>query len=307
MPISDKHRAASDIHYDGLLSFLPSWLHPYLILARFDRPIGWWLLLLPGWWVLAALSPDPLTALWLMGLFLVGAVVMRAAGCVVNDLWDRDIDRKTARTNSRPLASGQISQTKALLFLVLLCLCGLLILSQLPARSWLTGLSAAPLIILYPLAKRVFGWPQFVLGLTFSWAVPTAAVTVLSGPVPSGLYFLYAGTVFWVVGYDTIYAVQDMADDRLTGVKSSALSLGRWLGHGVGCFYLLAVLLWAAGFYALFGIDLWLTGVAGAGLHFCWQIYRLDAGNPALALRLFQSNRDAGLIVTAACFAQAVI
>ncbi len=294
---SDLRTTPSDINLTGLWACLPVYLHPFVTLARLDRPIGWWLLLLPGWWIIAALSPDLGRGFYLMGLFLIGAVVMRAAGCVINDLWDRKIDLKIARTRTRPLASGQITPLQALLFLFLLCMVGLLILLQLPIYSWLVGLCAIPLIILYPLAKRYFGWPQFVLGLTFSWGVPVAAACVFTDILQLQLVLIYAGSVFWVMGYDTIYAVQDMTDDRITGVRSSALSLGQHLKMGIACFYGLAVLFWGAGFFLLFGPDIWIAGLIAIALHFCWQVKALTPDQPKTALYLFQSNRNAGLIL----------
>lgn len=295
---------ASDIRLEGWWQHWPRPLHPYITLARLDRPIGWWLLLLPGWWIIAGYSPNIRVAAFFMALFLVGAIVMRAAGCVVNDLWDRNIDKKIARTRSRPLASGQISIFGAVFFLALLTLTGLGLLVQLPPHSWLVGLSATPLILLYPLAKRFFGFPQVILGLTFSWGIFVAASILWSGWPPVGLFIIYAGTVFWVIGYDTIYAIQDMADDQITGVKSSALSLGRYLQAGVAVCYGIAASCWLAGFYSLSGLDIWLIGVVAAAGHLGWQTLQIDRSEPKIALRLFKSNRDAGLLLTAALLTQ---
>ena len=291
--------SASDIRLDGFWQYLPASAYPYITLARLDRPIGWWLLLLPGWWVLAGYSPDIGTALFLMGIFLIGAIVMRAAGCVINDLWDRNIDKKIARTSTRPLASGQISLFSAFLFLALLVGIGLVLLLQFPPRSWLVGLSAGPLILLYPLAKRVFGFPQAILGLTFSWGVPVAASLLWAGWPPFGLMLIYIGTVFWVIGYDTIYAIQDMADDKITGVKSSALTLGRYLQIGVALSYGMAAGCWGIGFYSLSGTGFWMTGMILAISHLGWQAVQIETDNPDKALRLFKSNRDTGLLLTA--------
>jgi len=292
----------TDIKLNGIWGLLPVRLQTYVALARLDRPIGWWLLVLPGWWIFAAFSPSPHIAIFYMTLFTIGAVAMRGAGCIINDLWDRDIDAQVERTRSRPLASGQISVTAAVLFLGCLSGCGLLVLIQLPMFSWAVGISALPLIILYPLAKRFTDWPQIVLGLTFSWAIPVAGAVLWQGWPPASLWILYAGTVFWVIGYDTIYAVQDMKDDRLTGVRSAALSLGRYLRFGVGACYLFASLLWAAGFFSLLGQGVWIIGLSLVCCHFLWQLRRLVADNPAIALQIFKSNRDAGLILTASLF-----
>ena len=244
--------------------------------------------------------------LYLMVLFLIGAVTMRAAGCVVNDLWDRRLDQKVERTAARPLAAGIISVPAAMLFLAFLGLIGLAVLVQLPKLAILTGIAALPLVVLHPLAKRVTWWPQAVLGLTFSWGVPlgwTAATAALP-PVEVGL--IYAGTVCWVFGYDTIYAVQDMKDDRIVGVKSSALGLGRYLRHGVLLAYVLAVLLIGAGGWLMMGAGVWMAGLAGMALHLAWQTKRLVADDPAGALKLFKSNRDAGLLLTVGMMVQAM-
>ena len=299
-----KARPHSDINQRGWWRHLPPSTHPYLLVARIDRPIGWWLLLLPGWWVIPPASHDTGAMLWLMGLFLVGAVSMRAAGCVVNDLWDRRLDRKVARTATRPLAAGTISIFQALVFLAMLCGVGLAVLLQLPLAAVGAGIAALPLVVLYPLAKRVTWWPQAVLGLTFSWGVPLGWIAVTADMPPPKLALIYAGSVAWVFGYDTIYAVQDMADDRMVGVKSSALGLGRHLRRGVFIAYLLAIILLAAGFLLLLGPGIWLVGLAAMALHLVWQVRRMDPQEPALALHLFKSNRDAGLLLTAGMLLQ---
>ncbi len=293
----------TDITTIGWWRFLPGWTHDYLLLARIDRPIGWWLLLLPGWWIIAATAQSFSRMIWVMGLFLVGAVTMRAAGCVINDMWDRKLDRRVERTAGRPLAAGTVSLLQAWCFVALLCAIGLAVLLQLPATAILTGIAALPLVILYPLAKRVTWWPQAVLGLTFSWGVPlgwtatTQALPASGEWLPASL--IYAGSVAWVFGYDTIYAVQDMADDRAVGVKSSALGLGRYLRLGVATAYLLAAILIGTGLWQLLGRGTWLAGGLAATLHLAWQVRQIDAADPAGALRLFRSNRDAGLLLTA--------
>ena len=281
----------------GLWRVLPHAWHPFIILARFDRPIGWWLLLLPSWWILAAFSRHLLEALGWMWLFLIGAIVMRAAGCVVNDLWDRDLDKQVARTRSRPLASGQVTSKQAVMFLFGLCGVGLVILLLLPPVTWAVGLFVLPLIVLYPLAKRVTHWPQAVLGLTFSWGVFMAASVVLY-EWNLGVYLIYFGTAFWVMGYDTIYALQDKQDDRKAGVKSSAVALGGQVKRGVGAFYGCAILLWAAGFLLALGAGWWLGGLGAAAGHLAWQVVSLKENDPKLALKLFKANRDCGLLMT---------
>ena len=292
-------RQHTDIDLSGWWRHLPSGCHPYILVARLDRPIGWWLLLLPGWWVIPVAAPGIGAGFYLMALFLAGAVAMRAAGCVVNDLWDRRLDSQVERTAGRPLATGTIGIFEALLFLGLLCAIGLTVLVQLPFFAIVTGIAALPLVILYPLAKRVTWWPQAVLGLTFSWGVPLGWAAASGSPPPATLALVYAGSVAWVFGYDTIYAIQDMADDREVGVKSSALGLGRHLRAGVATAYALAVAGLGLGFWLLLGTGIWVAALVAMALHLAWQSYRLDAGDPAMALRLFKSNRDAGLILTA--------
>ena len=289
----------SDIRLTGLWARLPTAWHPYITLARLDRPIGWWLLVLPGWWIFAAFSPSLAAALWYMALFTVGAVVMRGAGCVINDLWDKNIDARIERTRTRPLASGQISVSAAVLFLAALSGVGLLVLIQLPVVSWAAGFAALPLVIVYPLAKRITNWPQVVLGLTFSWAIPVAAAVLWQDWPPAVIGLIYIGSVFWVIGYDTVYAVQDMKDDRITGVRSAALALGRHIKLGVSLFYLLAVGFWTAGFFSLLAPGPWLASLGLISCHFIWQVRRLDIADPGSALRVFKSNRDAGLLLTA--------
>ena len=199
----------------------------------------------------------------------------------------------------RPLAAGTVSMMQALVFLALLCLVGLAVLLQLPVKAVIAGIAALPLVVLYPLAKRVTWWPQAVLGLTFSWGVPLGWTAASAAIPPAELLFVYAGSVAWVFGYDTIYAVQDMADDREVGVKSSALGLGRHLRAGIAAAYLLAVALLAAGLWVLAGPGFWVAGLAAMTAHLGWQVSNLDADGPAMALRLFKSNRDAGLLLTA--------
>ena len=298
---SAKH---TDVIYHGWWQALPPVSHRYVYLARLDRPIGWWLLLLPAWWSIPLGATDLAAMLWLMGLFMLGAIVTRAAGCIINDMWDRDLDRQVARTNNRPLASGTISMPAAGCFLATLGFAALLILVQLPVVAVYVGCAAVPLVVLYPLAKRVTWFPQIVLGLTFSWGILLGWAAAQNSLPPLPVLQLYAGAACWVFGYDTIYAVQDMADDRLVGVKSSALALAGRLRLAVGTAFIAAV--------GLIGTGLWWSGIepAGPGLlawgglaamatHLGWQVWRLVPHNPGLALRLFKSNRDAGLCLAA--------
>ena len=283
----------------GWWRILPVWLHGYIYLGRFDRPIGWWLLLLPGWWVIPIGAPSIISMWWLMALFLAGAIITRAAGCIINDLWDRRLDQQVERTQQRPLASGAVSLRAAFIFLGILGTIGIGILWQLPDIAIYVGLAAAPLVIVYPLAKRVTWFPQFVLGLTFSWGVPLGWAASTGSLPDLSILSIYAGCVAWVFGYDTIYAVQDMADDAANGIKSSALAFAQHLKIAVGVAYALALLLLSLGLYLQLGIGFWLGGLCLMGVHLAYQIHRLDGTNAAIALHLFRSNRDAGLILTA--------
>lgn len=294
----------TDINAHGWWHWLPPAWHPFIYLARLDRPIGWWLLLLPGWWSISLGAPSSGIMLWVMVLFFVGAIVTRAAGCIVNDMWDRRLDQLIARTSARPLAAGTISMTQAALFLLALGLVGLLVLIQLPRIAIYVGLAAVPLVVLYPLAKRVTWFPQFVLGLTFSWGVILgwAAVTTSLPPLP--IILIYAGSVFWVFGYDTIYAIQDMEDDRTVGIKSSALAFDSRVRLGTGAAYVIAVGLIAIGLFMLKHdgfppVMLGWVGLAGMAINLGMQIYKIRINNAELALNLFKSNRNAGLFLVA--------
>ena len=293
----------NDINLNGFWQKCPQSWHRYILIARFDRPIGWWLLILPGWWIITAFGQTFSQIIFLMGVFLIGGMVMRGAGCIINDMWDRNIDKKIARTAQRPLADGTMTFLQAATFLLFLGALGGIALLQLPVLAWGVGLASLPLIILYPLAKRVTYFPQFVLGLTFSWAVPTAYAalypTLGEPPLLSSIMLIYAGSVAWVFGYDTIYAIQDLKDDGITGVKSSALGLGRFVQYGVAISYTLALSCWGFGFWLAFGYGVWMVGVMLAALHFLWQITQIDRENPIGARALFISNRDAGLLLTA--------
>jgi 4-hydroxybenzoate polyprenyltransferase len=278
--------------------FAPPWLQPWLRLGRFDRPAGAWLLLLPGWQgiALAASQLGVAASLVLLLKFAVGAFLMRAAGCAWNDILDRDIDAKVARTAARPVASGQISVKQALAFLAACCLASFAILITLPPVAIGLGVGSLALVAAYPLMKRITWWPQAWLGLTFNWGaiLGYAAVT---GAVSLSSLLLYVGGVFWTLGYDTIYAIQDMEDDALAGVKSSARRLGDNAPRGVLIFYGLAALFaLAAGQQARLGPGFLVFGVAYA-LHLFDQARRVRIDDGAQALRLFKSNRTAGLIL----------
>lgn len=289
----------TDINSKGWLARLPASWQPFAVLMRLDRPIGTWLLLLPGWWTIALGSGGWATMnvhdAWVLVLFGVGAVVMRGAGCVINDLWDRDFDRAVARTKLRPLASGTVSVKQALGFLALLLLMGLGILVQLPFVAILLGILTLPLIVSYPLMKRVTWWPQFFLGITFNFGalMGWAAVT---GVVSLPAVLIYIGGILWTLGYDTIYAHQDKDDDALIGVRSTARKFGAASKTWVAGFYAGAFVLMALGFL-IGGVGL--SGVlllAGAA-HLVWQVRAWDMNDPASSLRFFKSNRDFGLIL----------
>jgi len=277
----------------------PAAWQPYLRLMRLDRPIGAWLLLFPCWWgqMLAELSsgrayPSP----YYLALFLVGAVVMRGAGCTYNDIVDRDYDARVARTAGRPIPSGQISVARARLLLAALALAGLLILLQFNGRTVLLGAASLLLIAVYPFMKRHTYWPQLVLGLAFSWGalLGWSAVTGSLSPAPVALY---AGSVLWTIGYDTIYAHQDKEDDLIVGLKSTALKFGTSTGRWLAAFYTGAALLWGiAG--ALAGAHLaFFVALAIAGAQLAWQVNTLQPDNADNCLVRFKSNRLAGLVL----------
>ena len=295
----------TDIKSGGWIGqYVPEKLHSCVYLARLDRPIGIWLLLLPGWWAIILASGGArslnLYDIKLLALFGIGAVVMRAAGCIVNDLWDRKLDAQVARTRARPLAAGTVGVKQALFFLVLLLLLGLWILLQIPSLvTVLLGFLALPLIALYPLMKRITWWPQLFLGVIFNFGV-LMGWSAVTGVVGQPSMLLYAGAILWTLGYDTVYAHQDKEDDMRIGIKSTALKLGRHSKKWVAGFYAVSWLLLMNAFIAAeAGVLSGFVMLAVAG-HFVWQIYRWDINNPQSALDVFRSNRDLGLIILAA-------
>ncbi len=289
----------TDIAAHGWVARLPAPARPYALLMRLDRPIGIWLLLLPGVWGILLGGAGPARSAALVALFAVGSVVMRGAGCVVNDMWDRDLDRKVSRTAARPLASGVLRMRHALVLLAALLAAGLAVLLQLPPLCWVLGLGSLLLVALYPLAKRVTWWPQLVMGFTFGFGAPmgyAAAAHRIDGAWAA----LYAAAVLWDLGFDTIYAHQDRADDVLAGVKSTARLWGEntrpllALSYA-GCLSLLALAGALAGLSPLF-----YPGLALPAATMLWQVRRLDIHDPAGCLRLFRLNRETGLAVAAA-------
>jgi 4-hydroxybenzoate polyprenyltransferase len=286
----------------------PLWSRPYLRLSRLDRPIGSWLLLMPCWWsaaLAAGMAHDlkqlPLTLV----LFLIGAFAMRGAGCTWNDITDRDLDAQVERTRSRPIPAGQVSVPQAAAFLVLQALLGLVVLLQFNGFAVETGIASLAIVAVYPFMKRITYWPQIVLGLAFSWgALMGFAVTF--GRIDATALVLYAGSIAWVIGYDTIYAHQDTEDDALIGIKSTALLFGARTRPALMVFYGLTV--------ALIGVALalagagWMAwiGLAAFAVHLVSQIERLEIGDPKLCLRVFKSNRDAGLLLFAGLLSDAI-
>ena len=279
----------------------PAWSRPYLRLARLDRPIGSWLLLLPCWWssALAAVAAHQVAPrVAHLVLFFIGAFAMRGAGCTWNDIVDRDLDASVERTRSRPIPSGQVSVAQAAAFLVLQALVGLLVLVSFNSFTILLGIASLAIVAVYPFMKRITYWPQIVLGLAFSWGALMGWAAAL-GRLGLPALLLYAGSIAWVIGYDTIYAHQDREDDALIGIKSTALLFGERTKPILSAFYALAVvLIAAAGFLAGAGA-VFAIGLLVFAAHLAWQVVRLDIADPDLCLTLFKSDRDAGLILFA--------
>ena len=291
-----------------VLRFAPEPLKPFVQLARLDRPIGWWLLLLPCWQsgALAAsalgLAPD----FKQLALFFVGAVAMRGAGSTYNDIVDRKIDAEVERTRNRPLASGRVSLGAAILFLVAQCLVGLAVLLSFNGLTIALALASPLIVLLYPFAKRFTSWPQAILGCAFAYGALlgwTARADAFAAPAP----LLYLGAIFWTIGYDTIYALQDIQDDARIGVRSTARLFGAHVQGAVGALYALSVVFAQAAMLAAhFGVFAQL-GVLAFAAHLYWQTRQIgEAAPPELALRLFRANRDAGLLLFAGFFAQSL-
>ncbi len=287
----------------------PGWSRPYLRLARLDRPIGSWLLLLPCWWSagLAAVAAHQAAPSFAhLALFFVGAFAMRGAGCTWNDIVDRDLDRSVERTRSRPIPSGQVSVFQAGLFLAGQALAGLAVLLSFNGFTVALGICSLAIVAIYPFMKRVTHWPQIVLGLAFSWGALMGWAAAF-GRLDAPPLLLYAGSIAWVIGYDTIYAHQDRDDDALIGIKSTALLFGEHTKPMLALFYGIAVvLIAAAGFAAGAGVIFWLFLGAFAG-HLGWQTARLDIADPDRCLALFKSDRDAGLILFAGLLLDAAL
>lgn len=295
----------TDIKTEGWISNLPQDWQPYAILMRLDRPIGWWLLLLPGWWgivlgsngVVGMYSSD-----WrLMVLFLIGAIIMRGAGCIVNDLWDRDLDKQVERTKMRPLASGQVPIVNAIILLFFLLFTGFVMLLMMSGVAIKLGILSIIFIGTYPLMKRITWWPQAFLGLTFNLSalIGWGAATHHLGWEP---LMLYAAGFFWTMGYDTIYAHQDKEDDAIVGIKSTARLFGDnsklWVSAFYSCTFILLV---ATALYAGAGL-ISLALLILPAIHLYRQIQDWDMDDPEISLLIFKSNRNFGLLVLL-CFA----
>ena len=278
----------------GFIGALPPRLRPFASLMRLDRPIGTWLLYWPCAWSVALAGVGDRWDLFLW-LFL-GAFAMRSAGCVYNDIVDRDLDGRVERTRLRPLASGRVSVGAAWAVIGILCLIGLIVLLQLNLTAATVGLVSIAPVTAYPFMKRITWWPQAWLGLVFSWGALVGWPAV-RGTFDRPAVLLWFGSIAWVVGYDTLYAIQDIEDDALVGVKSSARRLGKNAPLGVALFYALAVLLWAASIWSVRPDWIALLTLAPAALHLANQALRADPADGELALRLFRSNRTCGLLV----------
>lgn len=279
---------------------IPEEFRPYAYLARLDRPIGIWLLLLPGWWGIVLASGGffgmSLYAWLVFILFGIGAIVMRAAGCVINDLWDRDLDKKVERTKERPLAAGTVNAKQAMSFLAGLLTAGLLILLSMNRLTVILGIMTIPLIIAYPLMKRLTWWPQAFLGITFNFGA-LMGYSAISGSIGISSLLLYLGGICWTLGYDTVYAHQDKEDDALAGMKSTALLFGSESGKWVKRFYELTTLLLVFAVLLTSG-SLWTTIlVLMASSHLLWQMTEWNPKDSASSLKIFRSNRDFGLLI----------
>ena len=304
--MSESSGRVADATGNWVDSIAPVYSRPYLRLARLDRPIGSWLLLMPCWWSvgLAGMHEGRFPSVWHIVLFFIGAFAMRGAGCTWNDLVDRDLDRLVDRTRSRPIPSGQVTVAQATAFMLTQAFVGLVVLLQFNRFTVVTGLVSLLVVAVYPYMKRITYWPQIFLGLAFSWGALMgwpAAFGRLDWPA----LVLYAGSISWVIGYDTIYAHQDREDDLLIGIKSTALLFGERTPQMLATFYTGAVaLIGASGFMAGGGLIFTAGLIAFVG-HLAWQITRLDIDDPAHCLVLFKSNRDAAIILFAAMLADA--
>lgn len=285
---------------DVFLRLAPASAIPFVQLMRLDRPAGWWLLLLPCWWstALAGLAAGHGPNFWHVLLFLIGAIVMRGAGSTWNDIIDRHIDAQVERTRYRPLPSGRVSVRAAKIFLVFELAIGALVLFTFNWFAIATGIASLAIVVVYPFMKRFTFWPQAVLGLAFAWGGLmgwAAAFGSLAWPA----ILIYAAAIFWTIGYDTIYAMQDQRDDAIVGVRSTARLFASNVKTGVALFYILAVASAGAAIALVNPTPIALAGLAAFAAHLVWQVFAIREGDTARALMLFRSNRDAGLVLFA--------
>jgi 4-hydroxybenzoate polyprenyltransferase len=294
--VPDSERASVS---GAIVARLPQLPRDLALLARFDRPIGWWLLFWPcvfGVW-LAGAGPQ-----WaLLGWLLAGSIAMRGAGCVYNDIVDADLDRQVARTALRPVASGRVSKKLAWGWLIALCLVGLVVLLQLRWEAQLVALGSLALVAAYPFMKRITWWPQAWLGMVFNWGI-LVGWTELRLDNWDVLAAVYGGCIAWVIGYDTIYALQDREDDAMVGIRSSALAMGAQVKGGIAGFYAAAVALWGLGIWLYRPDLLALLALLPVALHLAWQVTTLDADDPANPLARFRANRWTGALLAVACY-----
>lgn len=289
--------------------WLPKAAQPYAQLMRVDRPIGWWLLLLPCWWglLLAQIAiGGGIPNLWFAFLFLAGAIVMRGAGCTLNDIIDRDLDAQVSRTKQRPIPSGRVSVKKAFVFLAAQCLIGLIILLQFNRYTVVLGIASLGIVAIYPFMKRITHWPQLVLGFAFNWGA-LVSWSAVHGSLSWPPVVLYVGGILWTLGYDTIYAHQDKEDDILIGVKSTALQFGENTKFWLIGFFILSLISIDAALWLVHASPIAHIGVALAAAHAAWQISRFKTNDSALCLQLFKSNRDFGLIITVFLFLDCIL
>ncbi len=289
-----------DSQHQRALSFLPKTLHGLALLARFDRPIGWWLLFWPcAWGVLLA---GGARTHWDVILFmLIGAIAMRGAGCVYNDIIDRDLDAQVERTRNRPLPAGLVSVKMAWVWLTTLCLIGLIVLLQLRWEAQAIAVCSLALVAAYPFMKRITWWPQAWLGMVFSWGALVGWVAVNGFTFNLALIWLYAGSIVWVIGYDTVYALQDREDDAMVGIRSSARRLGNHVKMGVGLFYALAFVCWMLAMWSVRPNIFALIALIPAAIHLIWQVSTLSINDASNPLDRFRSNRNAGFLMMMAC------
>jgi 4-hydroxybenzoate polyprenyltransferase len=296
-----------DSEHRGIVARLPQLPRDLALLARFDRPIGWWLLFWPcvfAVWLAGAKADAGILGgvqPVLLGWLLLGSIAMRGAGCVYNDIVDADLDRQVARTALRPVASGRVSKRLAWGWLLALCLIGLVVLLQLRWQAQAVALGSLALVAAYPFMKRITWWPQAWLGMVFNWGL-LVGWTELRWDNWDALACVYAGCIAWVIGYDTIYALQDREDDAMVGIRSSALAMGARVQGGIAGFYLAAVGLWGLGFWLYRADPLALLALVPVAVHLMWQVATLDAADPDNPLARFRSNRWAGALMAAACF-----